>query len=125
MGDGIGGAAGAIFLIVAVEVGSVNIVIDVLVGVELFAVGVDGAVVVDRGAPTLSEMGIPVIKKLIVLTPRKSPIDRYATSARNKLLRTTTINFLKSSNKLPGVLACESLVDGGNGKLTGVVFPIG
>ena len=109
----------------AVEAGSINIAMDVLVGVEMFAVGVERAVVVDRGAPTLSELGIPVIKRLIVLTPRKSPIDRYATSARNILLRTTLNNFIKSSKNLLGVFECEYLVDGGNGKLTGVVFSIG
>ena len=111
-------AAGAIFQIVVVEVGSINMATDVLVGVriervdagvgvEMFALSADGVVVVDRGAPTLSELGMPVVKKPIVLIPRKSPIVRYAIFGRNKLLCTTTSNLLKSYNKFLCLFECE------------------
>ena len=77
------------------------------VGVEMVAVSADGVVVVDRGAPALSELGIPVVKKPIVPIARKSPIVRYAISARNRLLRTTSVNFLRSSKNLLCFLEIE------------------
>ena len=86
--------------------GSINKATDVLVGVEMFAASVDGVGVVAGAAPTLRELGVPVVKKPIVLITRKSPTVRYAISACNKLLRAATIALLKPFTRLRFLREC-------------------
>ncbi len=80
-----------------VKVGSINIGVNVFVGVwaeaedvgagvEMYAGSAAVVVFVDKGAATLSEMGIPVVKKPVVPNPKMSPIDTYTTWARKKIL---------------------------------------
>lgn len=102
----------------AVRAGSINTGMDALVGVwigeldagagvEMYAVGAVVVVLVDRGAATLSEMGVPIVKKPVVPIPKMSPSDTYTTWARKKMLPSATFIFRKSYANLPGVLSRE------------------
>ena len=110
VGDGTVGVTVAVSVAVAVEVGLINVgvgvyvlvggrivEVDVGAGGEVYAVKVVVVVSVGGIAATLGGMTIPVKKRLVILIPMKSPIDRCLTSARLIMLLIATIKFRKGS----------------------------